>query len=245
MGAQRPACPWNLRSADQRAPGIGLPAVDNIRDYVHTEHPLLASDPVVGPWLLPADLDVVQTGAWLREDRRRLPVELQRFLAAGNPPVYVGFGSMPLPAAEPVARVAVEAVRAQGRRVLVGSGWAGLTPIDDHDDCFVIGEVNQQSLFQRVAAVVHHGGAGTTQTTARAGAPQVIVPQVADQPYWGQRTIDLGIGTRHDGSTPTTESLAAALEIILTPQVASRAAAIGETVRTDGAAVAAELLLAR
>lgn len=224
---------------------VGLPAVDNIRDYIHTDHPLLASDPVIGPWPLPADLDVVQTGAWKRDDRRPLPAELENFLSAGDPVVYVGFGSMPLPAAEPVARVAIEAVRAQGRRVLLGSGWAGLAPIDDLDDCFVIGEVNQQALFRRVAAVVHHGGAGTTQTTAAAGAPQVIVPQVADQPYWGQRVIDLGIGTRHDGSAPTAESLADALKTVLTPEVASRAATVAGMVRTDGAAVTADLLLAR
>jgi vancomycin aglycone glucosyltransferase len=83
--------------------------------------------------------------------------------------------------------VAIEASRAHGRRVLLACGWAGLAPIDDAGDCFVVGEVNQQALFHRVAAVVHHGCAGTTTTAARAGAPQVIMPQVADQPYWAAR----------------------------------------------------------
>jgi hypothetical protein len=71
-----------------------------------------------------------------------------------------------------IARVAIEAIRAQGRRALVSRGWADLALIDDRDDCFAVGEVNQQALFGRVAAVVHHGGAGTTTTAARAGAPQ-------------------------------------------------------------------------
>lgn len=75
-----------------------------------------------------------------------------------------------------VAQVAVDAVRAQGRRALVGRGWADLGVIDDQGDCFAVGEVNHQALFGRVAAVVHHGGAGTTTTAARAGAPQVVVP---------------------------------------------------------------------
>jgi len=222
---------------------VGLPAVDNVRDYIHTKRPLLACDPVIGPWLLPDDHEVVQTGAWIRDDERLLPPDLQGYLAAGDAPVYVGFGSMPLPAAEPIARVAIEAVRATGRRILLGSGWAGLAPIDDRDDCFVIGEVNQQELFRHVAAVVHHGGAGTTHTAARAGAPQVIVPQVADQPYWGRRVGDLGIGTRHQGPAPTAGSLADALRIVLEPGVAVRAREVAGTLRTEGAAVAADLLV--
>jgi len=114
-----------------------------------------------------------------------------------------------------VARVAIEAIRAQGR--LVSRGWADLALIDDRDDCFAVGEVNQQALFGRVAAVVHHGGAGTTTTATRAGAPHVVVPQGADQPYWAGRVADLGIGTAHDGPTPTTESLSAALRRLPEP----------------------------
>jgi vancomycin aglycone glucosyltransferase len=94
-----------------------------------------------------------------------------------------------------------------------------------------------------VAAVVHHGGAGTTTTAARAGAPQVVVPQAADQPYWAARVADLGIGAAHDGPTPTTESLSAALRTALTPETRARATAVAGTIRTDGATVAATLLL--
>ena len=139
--------------------------------------------------------------------------------------------------------MAIEAIRAQGRRALVGRGWAGLALIDDRDDCFAVGEVNQQALFGRVAAVVHHGGAGTTTTAARAGAPQVVVPQVADQPYWAGRVAGLGIGAAHDGPAPTTESLSAALRTALTPETRARATAVAGTIRTDGATVAATLLL--
>jgi vancomycin aglycone glucosyltransferase len=155
--------------------------------------------------------------------------------------VYVGFGSMRAP--KDIARVAIEAIRAQGRRALVARGWAGLAPVDDRDDCFTVGEVNQQALFGRVAAVVHHGGAGTTTTATRAGAPQVVVPQWADQPYWGGRVADLGIGVAHDVQAPTTESLSAALRPVLTPETRARATAVAGTIRTDGATVAAKLLL--
>jgi vancomycin aglycone glucosyltransferase len=166
---------------------------------------------------------------------------LAAFLDAGPPPVYVGFGSMRAPV--DVARVAIEAIRGHGRRVLLGRGWAGLAPIDDRDDCFAVGEVNHQQLFRRVAAVVHHGGAGTTTAAARAGVPQVVVPQMTDQPYWAGRVAHLGIGAAHDGPVPTTESLSAALSTALTPETRVRATAVAGTVRTDGATVAATLLI--
>jgi vancomycin aglycone glucosyltransferase len=220
---------------------LGLPPVDNVRDHVHTDRPWLAADPTLAPWPGSPDLDVVQTGAWILFDDRPLPADLVAFLDAGAPPVYVGFSSVRAP--EDVARVAIEAIRAHGRRALVSRGWADLALIDDRDDCFVVGEVNHQALFGQVAAVVHHGGAGTTTTAARAGAPQVVVPQIADQPYWAGRVAQLGIGVGHDGPTPTTESLSAALQAALSPETRARATAIAGAIRTDGAMVAAKLLL--
>ena len=220
---------------------IGLPPVDNVRDHVFTDRPWLATDPTLAPWPGSPYLDVVQTGAWILRDDRPLPADLERFLDTGEPPVFVSMGSVRAP--EDVARVAIEAVRAQGRRVVIGRGWADLALIDDGDDCFVVGEVNHQALFGRVAAVVHHGGAGTTTTTAMAGAPQVVVPQIADQPYWGGRVADLGIGAAHEGSTPTVESLSAALATALAPETRARATAVAGKVVTDGTTVAAKLLL--
>ncbi|WP_028798284.1 glycosyltransferase [Streptomyces purpureus] len=225
----------------QRA-SAGLPPVGSVRDYAFTDQPWLATDPVLSPWQ-PTDLDVVQTGAWILPDERPLPAELAAFLDAGTAPVYVGFGSTPMSAPEGVARVAVEAVRAHGRRVVVSRGWADLALIDDQDDCFVVGEVNQQALFRRAAAVVHHGSAGTTATATCAGAPQVVVPQGADQPYWAGRVADLGIGAEHEGPMPTAQSLSAALKAALTPETRARATAVSGTIRTDGVTVAAKLLL--
>jgi vancomycin aglycone glucosyltransferase len=219
----------------------GLPPVDSVRHYLLGDHPWLAADPVLAPWPEPADLDVVQTGAWTLPDERPLPAELEVFLDAGLPSVYVGFGSMRAPA--DVARVAIEAVRAQGCRVLLARGWADLALIDDQDDCFAVGEVNQQALFGRVAAVVHHGGAGTTTTATRAGVPQVVVPQWGDQPYFAGRVADLGIGAAHDVQAPSAESLSAALSTALTPETRARARAVAGTISTDGATVAAKLLL--
>ena len=226
---------------------IGLAPVDDVRDYVRDDvigtRPWLATDPVLDPWQETPDLDVVQTGAWIVPDERPLPADLEAFLEAGTPPVYVGFGSMPLQSAD-VATVAVEAIRAHGRRSVVARGWAGLA-VADGDDCIGVDEVNQQALFGRVAAVVHHGGAGTTTTAAMASAPQVVIPQAADQPYWADRVAELGIGAAHDGPTPTVESLAAALQTALAPGTRAGASAVAATIRTDGATVAATLLLER
>ncbi|WP_344844648.1 glycosyltransferase [Kribbella ginsengisoli] len=217
----------------------GLPRVDDVRGYVVGDRPWLATDPTLDPWQGPQP--IVQTGAWILPDERPLSNDLKEFLDNGEPPVFVGFGSMPMHSSENAAEAAIEAVRAQGRRVILKRGWAELDLIDDQDDCFVVDEVNQQALFPQTAAVVHHGGAGTTMTATRAGTPQVIVPQLADQPYWAGRVADLGIGTAHDGAALTTESLSTALKAALLKK--PEAQAIAAKIRTDGTAVAAELLL--
>lgn len=224
---------------------VGLPTIDNVRDHVLAEHAFLASDPVLGPWLETDLSQPVQTGAWILPDERALPAELEAFLDAGEAPVYVGFGSMATPSTMGASPAAIAAIRTQGRRAIVARGWAELGPVDGADDCFAVGDVNQQRLFPRVAAAVHHGGAGTTTAAARAGAPQVIVPQVADQPFWAAQTVRLGIGAPHVGPTPTVESLATALEGALRPEMRERARVVAETIRSDGAMVAARLLLGK
>ncbi|WP_327674593.1 glycosyltransferase [Kitasatospora sp. NBC_00458] len=227
---------------DSRRAAAGLPPVTGVRDYAFTGSPWMAADPFLAPWR-PTDLAVVQTGAWILPDDRPLPAGLTAFLDAGTPPVYVGFGSTPVQDPAGVARAAVEAARARGLRVVLARGWAGLDAVDDREDCFVVGEVNQQALFRRSAAVVHHGSAGTTTTAALAGVPQVVVAQGADQPYWAGRVAALGIGAAHDGPVPTAGSLSAALATAQAPGTRERASVVAGTVRTDGAAVAARLLL--
>jgi len=232
-----------LEPLNQGRAKLALPPLDDVRDHVLTSQPWLAADPFLAPWKDLTDRDVVQTGAWILPDDRPLPAELAAFLDAGEPPVYVGFGSMAMRASSDLGQVVLEACRAHGRRVILSRGWADLAAGDELGDVAIVGDVNHQALFPRVAAVVHHGGAGTTTTAALAGAPQVVVPQIVDQPHWAQRVAELGIGAAHDGPVPTSGSLAAALGIALAPETTVRAAEAAAQVRTDGAMVAAGRLV--
>ena len=219
----------------------GLVPVSDVRSYMFTDRPWLAADPTLTPWPDPADRAVFQTGAWILPDERALSPELETFLDAGEPPVYFGFSSMHAP--QELSRVMIQSARALGRRAIVSRGWADLSLVDDEPDCLAIGEVNLQALFKRVAAVVHHGGAGTTTLAALAGAPQVVIPQVYDQHYHAQRIHHLGIGTAHAPGTPTTDSLTGALTHTLQQEVAARARSIATAVRRDGAQAAAQRLI--
>ncbi|MEU5420840.1 glycosyltransferase [Streptomyces sp. NPDC020667] len=244
------AARWNTlwRTAlDARRAAIGLPPVEDVRSHILTDSPWLAADPVLAPWPdpseppEPSELDVVQTGAWMLPDDRPLSAGLEAFLNAGEPPVYCGFGSMRAP--EGITRAMIDAARSLGRRVILASGWADLSPVDDEPDCLSIGEVNQRALFQRVAAVVHHGGAGTTTAAATSGTPQVIAPQMFDQFYFAHRVDRLGIGTALPPGAPTPDSLLTALRHALDPEVADRARTVANSMRTDGALTAARRLI--
>lgn len=219
----------------------GLSSVADVRSHILTNQPWLAADPVLAPWPLPSQVNVFQPGAWILPDERPLAAEIESFLAAGEPPIYFGFGSVRAP--QDLGRTAIESARALKRRAIVLRGWADVTVDDDHDDCLSIGEVNQQALFKRVAAVVHHGGAGTTTAATRAGVPQVVIPQHYDQPYWARRVAELGIGVAHAQGAPSVESLTPALRAALQHEVAARARVVAEGVRADGARLAAERLI--
>ena len=235
---------WNLHWRDilnSHRTKLGLSAVSDVRSYILTTQPWLASDPTLGPWPDPADQSVFQSGAWILPDDHPLSPELDVFLDAGEPPIYFGFGSNS--ALTDLSRVMIESARALGRRAILLRGWADLTLIDNEPDCIAIGEVNHQALFKRVAAIVHHGGAGTTHAAARGGAPQVLIPQHYDQHYWAGRVEELGIGIAHTTSTPTADSLTSALEQALQPDGIANAQAIAATMRNDGTRVAAQRLI--
>jgi vancomycin aglycone glucosyltransferase len=237
---------WNDRALERvnaNRRRLELPPIADVLDYTLTNHPWLAADAALAPVPATPGRKIFQTGAWVLADRTPLPKDLEAFLDRGDSPVFVGLGSMP--AAENVSVPLIGAARAVGRRILVSRGWAGLDVIDDAGDCLAVGEVSHERLFPRVAAVVHHGGAGTTAAAARAGVPQVVTPMFGDQPYWAGRVVELGLGATVPYSAITEESLADALRRALAPPVAARARAFAPHVRADGAAMAARALEAQ
>ncbi len=237
---------WNRRFRatinDQRA-ALGLNPIADVQRYVSTDSPWLAADPILGPAKGGDEMQVSQTGTWfLSSNTVPLPDELERFLAAGEPPIYFGFGSMRASAGK--GELLVRAARALGQRAIIAQGWGQLAPIDGAADCISIGEVNHELLFPRVAAIVHHGGAGTTATAARAGKPQAVVPHLYDQYYWAHRIEKLGIG--HSGpaaSQLSAEGLIATVRRCLEPEVIARAKAMAPRIEPHGARIAAERLV--
>ena len=220
---------------------LGLEPITDVPRYIFSDRPWLAADPTLAPWPETTDLEVFQTGAWITPDQRPLSPELEAFLDAGEPPIYFGFGSMHVP--QDLGRVVLTVARALGRRAIVSRGWAEVVLPDNEPDCLPVGEVNLQALLKRVAAAVHHGGAGTTHVATGAGVPQVVVPQIYDQHYWAMRIHQLGIGTAHAPGTPTADSLIDALKSALEPQIAVRARSVATSIHTDGAEVAARRLI--
>ncbi len=127
---------------NSRRASLGLPPVSDVRSHVFTDRPWLAADPALAPWPDPADQTVFQPGAWIVKDERPLSSELLRFLNAGDPPVYFGFGSIRAP--QDLAQAMISAARAIGRRAIVSRGWADLSLLDEEPDCLAIDEVNLQ-----------------------------------------------------------------------------------------------------
>jgi vancomycin aglycone glucosyltransferase len=221
---------------------LGLEPVPSVQPHIFTDRPWLAADDVLAPVLPRSDLDVIQTGAWMLHDETPLPYDIDNFLNDGPPPIYLGFGSMR--ASEQTPDLLIEAVRALGFRSILHQGWANLMPSDNRNDCLSIGDVNHEMLFARVAAIVHHGGAGTTTAAARAGRPQVIIPHNYDQFYWAHRVQELGVGVsgpQRDDLTVNT--LLQVLRECLRPELTTRAQALASRMELHGARITAERLV--
>ena len=170
---------------------------------------------------------------------------LLTFLEAGPPPVYVGFGSMSGSTGAERGRIVVEALQRSGQRGLLASGWGGLQTSNLPETIFQIDAAPHDWLFPRVAAVVHHGGSGTTAAGLHAGKPTVICPFIADQPFWGQVVYERGVGPQPIPQRKlTVEGLAAAITTVVSDTtLQERATALGAQIRAeDGVAGAVALI---
>jgi UDP:flavonoid glycosyltransferase YjiC (YdhE family) len=161
------------------------------------------------------------------------PPDLQAFLDAGPPPIYIGFGSIVLDDPNGMTRLIFDAVRKTGQRALVSKGWGGFgaDELGIPDGVFMLGNVPHDWLFKHVSCVVHHGGAGTTAAGIACGVSTVIVPFFGDQPFWGSMVAKAGAGPEpiHHKEL-TADNLAAAINKALEPATRERAQDLGKSI---------------
>jgi sterol 3beta-glucosyltransferase len=160
---------------------------------------------------------------------------LLEFLSNGPPPVYIGFGSMVDHEREEITQIVNHALRETNQRGILLGGWSGLGSGDLPDFILQIKEVPHDWLFPKMAAVVHHGGAGTTAAGLRAGVPSVIVPTFGDQFFWGWRVHELGVGPKPiPRNKLTVTNLTNAIQrSIYNDDIKNKASVIGQQIRAE------------
>lgn len=177
------------------------------------------------------------TGYWFLEHPSdwQPPADLVHFLESGPPPIYVGFGSMVSRKPEETTRIILDALKQSGQRGVVAAGWGALSQLDLPDAVFLIESVPHDWLFPKMAAVVHHGGAGTTGAGLGVGVPSIVVPFGGDQPFWARRVKALGVGPDPiPRRRLTVDRLVHAMRVAVTDEpMRERAAALGQTIRTE------------
>jgi sterol 3beta-glucosyltransferase len=193
------------------------------------------------PQVLPPPKDwddfIHVTGYWFLEPRAgwKPPIDLVNFLQSGPPPVYIGFGSMVNSKPEETANLVLQALARTGQRGVLSSGWGGLKKEDLPETVFMIGSIPFSWLFPQMAAVVHHGGAGTTSMGLWAGIPSIVTPFMGDQPFWGQRVYELGVGPKPiPRQRLTVGRLAESIRCAVSDTaMRKRAACLGECIRAE------------
>lgn len=232
-----------FRNADKlaRQKVLGLPAASFWGPY---NSPSLHNSPVLygfSPSVIakPADWDnnTHVTGYWFLDSTSDWtpPVSLMEFLDSGSPPIYIGFGSMSNRKPEETTDLILEALERTKQRGILLSGWDGLRKENLPDTVYLVDSIPHSWLFPRVAAVVHHGGAGTTAANIRAGVPSIVIPFFADQPFWGRLVADLGVGTEPiPRKELTVERLTEAIQQAVTDQkMRQRAANLGAKIQAE------------
>ena len=207
---------------------------------------LLGFSPHIVP--RPADWppNVQYTGYWLPAEPDWSPPEaLVQFLDDGPPPILVSFGSMAVRDPQRLTALVLQAAQLAGQRLILQSGWAGLGQQELPNTVFALDYAPYRWLFPRLAAVVHHGGSGTTGFGFWASIPNILTPFLFDQYFWGQRIQALGVGPAAiPQKALTAEKLAAAMATAVTNQsMRQKAAVLGEKIRQeDGLETAVHLI---
>jgi sterol 3beta-glucosyltransferase len=162
-----------------------------------------------------------------------LPHGLDEWLAAGPPPVFFGFGSMPVLDPASMLRDVIRLCEKHSIRALVGAGWTEYAQESLPETVFIAPAFDHDRVLPRCRAAVHHGGAGTTNASLRAGLPTLVCSILSDQPLWGYRVAQLGAGTTFPFQKLEPRRLSAALDVLLRPEVAERARRIGQALTAE------------
>ena len=193
------------------------------------------------------DADKIVTGYWFlnADDGWTPPLDLVDFIESGLPPVFIGFGSMSSSKPEETMELIKMALVESGQRGVVLSGWEGFQMSVIPDSIYMLESASFEWLFPKMAAVVHHGGAGTTSAGLKAGIPSIVTPFMGDQPYWGRVVSQLGVGPAPISKKKlTAETLAKAIQCALSDQVMNqKAAELGNKIQVeDGVSRAIEVI---
>ncbi|RUT05680.1 glycosyl transferase family 1 [Dulcicalothrix desertica PCC 7102] len=208
---------------------------------------LYAYSPHVVP--VPPDWDEtsIVTGYWFLDSNVdwKPPSDLVAFIEQGSAPIYIGFGSMASQDSRRTTRLVLEAVRQSGQRAILATGWGGLSYEEIANNVYILKSAPHDWLFPRCAAVVHHGGAGTTGAGLKAGKPTIICPFFGDQPFWGRRIFELRVGSHPIPQKQlTVEKLAQSIrEVITDSEMRQRSEALGEKIRTENGVTQAVKLI--
>jgi UDP:flavonoid glycosyltransferase YjiC (YdhE family) len=187
------------------------------------------------------------TGFWFLNENFdwQPPEDLVQFLNSGKKPIYIGFGSMVGGSFSYALNTVLESLEKTGQRAILAAGWGGLSKVDLPDYVYKAEFIPHNWLFKRVAAVIHHGGAGTTGAGLRAGIPSIIIPFGGDQPFWGEQIYRLGVGPKPiPRKKLTAEKLTYAInEAKNNQKIINKAAALGEKLRNeDGVSEAVDII---
>ena len=216
-------------------------------DLLHRYPILYGFSPSVIPKPSDWDNNIHVTGYWFLDsgtDWTPNPA-LVEFLESGTPPVYIGFGSMSNRNPEETANLCLKALAQTQQRAIMLSGWGGLRQDNLPNTVFAIDSIPHSWLFPRMAAVVHHGGAGTTAAGLMAGVPSIVIPFFGDQFFWGERVAELGVGPKPiPRKKLTVEQLAQAIQQAVTNQsMRQNASVLGAKIQAeDGIASAIAVL---
>jgi UDP:flavonoid glycosyltransferase YjiC (YdhE family) len=177
------------------------------------------------------------TGYWFLDSPTvySAPPALELFLAAGEPPIVVGFGSHVARNPARLTEMVLEALALTGRRGILLTGWGGLRDVCLPKEVLAAADIPHDWLLPRALALVHHGGSGTTAIALKVGLPQVIVPFGWDQAFWAHRTAKLGVSSQPIPlAALTARQLAAAINEVTTQEdVRQRARQVGELIRSE------------